>query len=139
MPEALQQITLWLASLRDAMALPSSVRWYRSFLARPPANGWDAFGIIIGYDFPQTALAGRHAAASAENRCLFAVNSCTTARGSTTSPNSSVSTSSLPVSAKLITGVVFQMTIGGLSMRRFQRRPARGPIHPAAARCPAPP
>ena len=133
MPEALQQITRWLASLRDAMALLPSVRWYRSFLARPPANGWDAFGIIIGYDFPQTALAGRHAAAAAENRCRFAVSSCTTCRGSTTPPKSPLNTSSLPVSAKLMTGVVLQITIGGLSMRRFQRRPARGPIHPAAA------
>ncbi|MCP5519914.1 MAG: hypothetical protein H7A46_00030 [Verrucomicrobiales bacterium] len=45
-------IAAWpkLASLRDAAAIPTGFRWYRSSLARPPANGFDANGYYDSSD-----------------------------------------------------------------------------------------
>jgi len=38
-----------LASLRDAFVHTPPLRWYRSFLARPPATGFQAFGLARRY------------------------------------------------------------------------------------------
>ena len=37
-----------LASLRDADGLGAGTRWFRSFLAQPPANGWEPSGFSAG-------------------------------------------------------------------------------------------